>query len=85
MPKSLSRENNVKKCLEKNLLDVVEESLKNILMCNLNRYIHAYIPLTFYTRRGNRGITDIPPSTFYQNCLAMRNTVEVTGVKPIAV
>jgi hypothetical protein len=49
--------------------------------------IHTYIPLTLYPRRGSRGILDIthPPPTFYQNYLAMRNTADVTGGKPIAV
>jgi hypothetical protein len=25
------------------------------------KYIHTYIPLTLYSRRGGRGISDIPP------------------------
>jgi hypothetical protein len=49
-------------------------------------HIHAYIPLRPYPRRGSRGISDIPlRPTFYQNKLAMRNTADVTGGKPIAV
>jgi hypothetical protein len=40
-------------------------------------YIHTYIPLTLYPRRGSRGISDIAPRpTFYQNYLAVRNTEE---------
>jgi hypothetical protein len=46
----------------------------------------TYIPLTLYPRRGSRGISDIAPTpTFYQNYLAVRNTADVTGGKPIAV
>jgi hypothetical protein len=49
-------------------------------------YIHTYIPLTLYTRRGSRGISDIASRpTFYQNYLAVRNTADVTDGKPIAV
>jgi hypothetical protein len=49
-------------------------------------YIHTYIPLTLYPRRGSRGVrysSETP--TFYQNYLAMRNTADVTGGKPIAI
>jgi hypothetical protein len=28
---------------------------------NLQAYIHKYIPLTLYPRRGRRGISNIPP------------------------
>jgi hypothetical protein len=45
-----------------------------------------YISLTRYPRRGSRGVSDIAPRpTFYQNYLAVRNTADVTGGKPIAV
>jgi hypothetical protein len=48
---------------------------------------HTYIPLTLYPRRGSRGILDIftrrPRFTII--ALAMRNTADVTGSKPIAV
>jgi hypothetical protein len=44
-----------------------------------------YIPLTLYPRRGSRGASDIAPRpTFYQNYLAVRNTEDETGGKPIA-
>jgi hypothetical protein len=50
----------------------------------LNHY--NTIPLTLYTRRGSRGITDTSPQPkFHQNHLAMSNTADVTGGKPIAV
>jgi hypothetical protein len=53
---------------------------------SISFYIHTYIPLTLYPRRGSRGISDIAPRpTFYQNYLAVRNTADVTGGKPIAV
>jgi hypothetical protein len=50
-------------------------------------YIIMYIPLTLYSRRSRRGISDISTKTpiFYQNYLAMRNTADMTGGKPIAV
>jgi hypothetical protein len=53
----------------------------------LNKYIHTYIPLTLYPRRGSRSIPDIPPrhARFTKKLLAMRNTADVTGGKPIAV
>jgi hypothetical protein len=45
-----------------------------------------YIPLMHYSRRGKRGISNIPPRcTFYQNYLARMNTADVTGGKPIIV
>jgi hypothetical protein len=43
---------------------------------------HTYIPLTLYPRRGSREISDILWGNYE---LAMRNTVDVTGGKPIAV
>jgi hypothetical protein len=45
----------------------------------------TYIPLTLYLRRGSRGISDIPPRHPRFTKLAMRNTTDVTGGKPIAV
>jgi hypothetical protein len=50
-------------------------------------YIHTNIPLTLYARRGGRSISDIPPRHphFTKIILAMRNTADVTGGKPIAV
>jgi hypothetical protein len=52
----------------------------------LHTYIHTYIPLTLYPRRGSIGFSDIAPRpTFYQNYVAVRNTADVTGGKPIAV
>jgi hypothetical protein len=49
--------------------------------------IHTYIPLTLYPRTGSRGISDIPPRhpRFTKNLLAMRNTADVIGGKPIVV
>jgi hypothetical protein len=41
------------------------------------------IPLTLYPRRHLRYSYEVP--TFYQNYLAMKNTADVTGCKPIAV
>jgi hypothetical protein len=43
--------------------------------------LYTYIPHKLYSRRGSRGISD----TFYQNYLAMSNTADVTGGKPIAI
>jgi hypothetical protein len=43
--------------------------------------ILTYIPLTLYPRRGSRDIS----AEFYQNYLAVSNTADVTGGKPIAV
>jgi hypothetical protein len=50
-------------------------------------YVHTYIPLTLYPRRGSRSISDIPPRhpRFTKIILAMMNTAHVTGGKPIAV
>jgi hypothetical protein len=47
------------------------------------KYVHTYIPLTLYPRRDS--VSDI--STFYKHYLfiAMRNTADVTGVKPFDV
>jgi hypothetical protein len=53
------------------------KSLYNLYWCV---HTYKYIPLTLYRQRGNRGIwysSETP--TFYQNYLAMRNTVDVTG------
>jgi hypothetical protein len=48
-------------------------------------YIHITILLTLYSLMG-RGISySSETPMFYQNNLAMRNTVDVTGGKPIAV
>jgi WD40 repeat protein len=52
----------------------------------VSAYIHTYIPLTLYPE----GVAEasrifLSDATFYQNCLAMRNTADVTGGKPIAV
>jgi hypothetical protein len=45
--------------------------------------IYSYEDL--YPRRSSRGVSDISPRpTFYQNYLAVRNTADVTGGKPIA-
>jgi hypothetical protein len=50
-------------------------------------YIHLYIPLTLYPRKGQqrhlRYSSEMP--TFYHNYSAMSNTADVTGGKPIAV
>jgi hypothetical protein len=50
-------------------------------------YIHTYIPLMLYPQSGSRGnlryYSESP--TFYQNYLAMSNTADVTGGKPIDV
>jgi hypothetical protein len=47
--------------------------------------VHTYIPLTFYSRRGSRDTSDIPPRpTVYQNDVAMRKA-DVTDGKSIAV
>jgi hypothetical protein len=51
------------------------------------RTTYIRIPLTRDPQRGSRGISDILPRqtpTFYQNYLAMRNTADETGGKPIA-
>jgi hypothetical protein len=50
-------------------------------------HIHTYISLTLYPRRGSRGISDIPPRRprFTKKYLAMRNTANVTGGKPVAI
>jgi hypothetical protein len=58
-------------------------------------FICTYIALSLYLRRGSRGILDIrdyirdyissDAPKFYQNCLAMSNTADVTVGKPIAV
>jgi hypothetical protein len=46
--------------------------------------IHTYIPHTLYPGQGLlRHSSEMP--TFYQNYLAMRNTADVTGGKPITV
>jgi hypothetical protein len=45
---------------------------------------HTYIPLTLYSRRRSRDILEIPRSSRFTE-LAMRNTADVTGGKPIAV
>jgi hypothetical protein len=37
------------------------------------------LDVTLYPRRVCRNISDIPPSTFYQNKLAMGNTADMTG------
>jgi hypothetical protein len=58
-------------------------------MCEFT-YIHATYALS---PKGSRGVSDIPPRrprnkgtpTFYQNYLAMSNTADVTGGKPLAV
>jgi hypothetical protein len=45
-----------------------------------------YTPLTLYPLRYSRGVSDVTPRpTFYQNYLAVRSAVDVTGGKPIAV
>jgi hypothetical protein len=38
----------------------------------------TYTPLTLYSRRGSRGISDNPPRHQNQNDLAMRSTADVT-------
>jgi hypothetical protein len=44
------------------------------------------LPISLYTRRGNRDISDILRNTqFYQRIIAMGNTADVAGGKPIAV
>jgi hypothetical protein len=50
-------------------------------------YIHTYIHTTHaYLRGGSRGIRySFETPTFYQNLLAMKNTADFTGGKPIAV
>jgi hypothetical protein len=46
----------------------------------------TYIPLTLYPRRGSRGVSDIfPDAHVLLKLLAMRNTADVIGGKPIAV
>jgi hypothetical protein len=35
------------------------------------------MPLTLYTQRGSRGISEISPRRFYQNDLAMWNTTDM--------
>jgi hypothetical protein len=45
----------------------------------------TYILLTLDPRRGSRAYQISESPTFYQNGLAMRNTVDVAGGKPIAV
>jgi hypothetical protein len=40
-------------------------------------HFYTYTPLTLYHRRGSRDISGIPPSPFYQNDLAMRNTAYI--------
>jgi hypothetical protein len=48
--------------------------------------VHTYIPLTLYPRRGSRGISDIlPRHPRFTKFIAMRNTADVKGGKPIAV
>jgi hypothetical protein len=42
------------------------------------------VPLTLYHRKDKTDISDIL-FLFYQNDLAMRNTADVTGDKPIAI
>jgi hypothetical protein len=49
-------------------------------MSRIFTYIHTYIPLTLYPLKDSRGISDIQTPT-----LAMKNTTDVTGGKPIAV
>jgi hypothetical protein len=58
--------------------------LRVLFILNLVLTIHTYVPLTLYPRRGSRGISDITPM-LYQNYLAMINTADATGGKPIAV
>jgi hypothetical protein len=54
---------------------------------NVQKYIHTYHSRLLYPQRGSRGISDIPPRhpRFTNIILAMRNTADVTGGKPIAV
>jgi hypothetical protein len=48
--------------------------------------LFTYILLTLYLLMGSWDIWDIPPiPTFYQNVVAMRNTSDMIGGKPIAV
>jgi hypothetical protein len=70
------------------------------ILTETNRYKHQHITLYKlsntlkylcghgFVQRGSRDISDIPETlftTFYKNELAMRNTVDMTGGKPIAV
>jgi hypothetical protein len=49
-------------------------------------HIHYYIPFMLYPRRVSRGISGIPPRhPRFTNYLAMSNTADITGGKPIAV
>jgi hypothetical protein len=44
------------------------------------------IHITFYRQRGSKDISDIPPRRpYFANDLAMRNTTDVTGHKPMAI
>jgi hypothetical protein len=52
---------------------------------NRSNFIHIYMPLTLYLRRSSRDISDSPPShPRFTKMTAMRNTVDVTGVKSYA-
>jgi hypothetical protein len=44
---------------------------------------YTYMPLTLYSRRGSIDISDMP-LRHSQNYLAIWNTADVTGFKPIA-
>jgi hypothetical protein len=48
-------------------------------------YIHTYMSLTLYPLRSSRDVSDIPQRHSRFTKLAMRNTVDVTDGKPIAV
>jgi hypothetical protein len=47
-------------------------------------FTYSHTPLTLYPLRGSRNISNILAETFYQNVVTMRNTVNVTGGKPVA-
>jgi hypothetical protein len=86
----------VKKDISNNNAEIYKSQLCEVSLYNISYTIKmdtyvfimasTYIPLTLYPRRGSRGVSDIAPMpTFYQNYLALRNTADVTGGKPIAV
>jgi hypothetical protein len=53
-------------------------------ICILLSKIHTYIPLMFYRRTGNRGISNIPPKRFTK-LLIYEEHCNVTSGKPITI
>jgi hypothetical protein len=82
----LTHDNKEIKCKNKNVFWKKRRILFFFRSYRTDSTIFTNIPLTVYPRRGSRDISDILPiPTYYQNELAMRYTVVVTGDKPIAV